>query len=73
MVYSSGIGRIWEAAGRVAIYGLYRSEYVVVMVTPTLFVEERDDLIRFDIDYGTLCEIMIKSEYLMLHGDDLLD
>ena len=43
------------------------------MVTPTLFVEERDDLIRFDIDYGTLCEIMIKSEYLMLHGDDLLD
>ena len=35
--------------------------------------EKKDDLIRLDIDYWMLCEMVIKDEYLTLSGDDLLD
>ena len=51
--YFSGIGRIWEAAGRVAVYELQENVHVIVAGTPTLSVEEKDDLIRYDIDYRT--------------------
>ena len=58
-VYSSEIGRIWESADRVVVYGLQENEYVVIAGIPTLFIEEKDGLIRLDIDYWILCEMMI--------------
>ena len=50
-VYFSGIGRIWESAVRIVVYGLQENEYVITTEIPLLFVEKKDDLIRLDIDY----------------------
>ena len=72
-VYFSGIERIWESAVRIVVYGLQENEYVITTEIPLLFVEKKDDLIRLDIDYWMLCEMVIKDEYLTLRGDDLLD
>ena len=71
--YFSGIGRIWESADRIVVYGLQEDEYIVIAGTPIFFVKEKDDLIRLDIDHWILCEMTIESEYLTLRGDGLLD